>query len=100
MFDQVPRALWMDNQNHSNAEEEEGEDPNQWIANMHETDLEQAQVRWLNMKVPQLRELAIRKGVLNAETMPKKYDLINGLLDWLQKLIAQQMQTGHPSSSA
>ena len=81
-------------------EEEEGEDPNQWMADMHEMDLEQVQVQWLNMKEPELRAYSIRKGVLNAETMPKKDDLINGLLDYLQKLIAQQMQNRHPSSSA
>ena len=75
-------CLWMDNQNHSNAEEEEGEDPNQWIADMHEMKLEQLQVQWLNMKEPELRATAIRHGVLNAQTMPKKDDLINGLVDW------------------
>ena len=90
----------MDNQNHSNAEEEEGEDPNQWIADMHETDLEQAQVRWLNMKEPELRALAIRKGVLNAETMPKKDDLINGLVDWFHKFRGFGKTQGHPSNSA
>jgi hypothetical protein len=92
-------CLRMDNQNHSNAEEEEGEDPNQWIADMHEMDLEKVQVQWLNMKEPELRAYAIRKGVLNAETMPKKDDLINGLVDWFHKFRAEKMQ-GHLSNSA
>ena len=93
-------CLWMDNQNHSNAEEEEGEDPNQWIADMHEMKLEQLQVQWLNMKEPELRATAIRKGVLNAETMPKKDDLINGLVDWFHKFRGFGKTQGHPSNSA
>ena len=78
-------------------EEEEGRNLEQWKEDAYEWAVEEAQVRWHNMKVPKLRALAIIKGVLNEKTLPKKDDLVNGLLDYLRKWIAQQMQRGLPA---